>query len=66
MSAITQRALTGMTAQAASDSTQATSGANRNTPLLEPAGITGSLNTNLSRSAKDCSSPQDRPRSGHV
>ena len=43
MSAITQPALTGITAQAASASTQVTSGASRNTPLLAPAGITGSL-----------------------
>ena len=53
MSAITQPALTGITAQAASASTQVTSGASRNTPLLAPAGITGSLTTNFSRSAKD-------------
>ena len=57
MSEITQPALTGITAQAASASTQVTSGANRNTPLLAPAGITGSLSTNLRRSAKDCSRP---------
>ena len=29
------------------------SGARRNTPLLAPAGMTGSLSTNLSRSAND-------------
>ena len=57
MSAITQPALTGITAQAASASTQVTSGASRNTPLLAPSGITGSLRTNFSRSAKDCSKP---------
>ena len=57
MSAITQPALTGITAQAASASVQVTSGASRNTPLLAPAGMTSSLNTNFSRSAKDCSSP---------
>ena len=57
MSAITQPALTGITAQAASASTQVTSGASRNTPLLAPAGMIGSLNTNFSRSAKDCSRP---------
>ena len=57
MSAITQPALTGITAQAASASVQVTSGASRNTPLLEPAGMTGSLNTNFKRSAKDCSRP---------
>ena len=54
---MTQPASTGITAQAASASTQVTSGASRNTPLLAPAGITGSLSTNLSRSAKDCSRP---------
>ena len=57
MSAITQPTLTGITAQAASASVQVTSGASRNTPLLEPAGMTGSLNTNFNRSAKDCSRP---------
>src|SRR5262249_53970555 len=58
ISAITQFALTGMTAQAASASTQVTRGASKNTPLLAPAGITGSLTTNFSKSAKDCSKPQ--------
>ena len=58
MSAITQPRLTGITAQAASASTQVTSGASRNTPLLAPAGIIGSLSTNLSRSAKDWNRPQ--------
>ena len=33
------------------------SGANRNTPLLEPEGMTGSFSTNFKRSAKDCSRP---------
>ena len=36
-----------------SASTQVTSGASRNTPLLAPAGITGSFTTNFSRSAND-------------
>ena len=54
---MTQPALTGITAQAASASTQVTSGANRNTPLLAPAGMTGSLSTNLRRSANDWNSP---------
>ena len=58
MSAITQPTLTGITAQAASASTQETSGASRNTPLLAPAGITGSLSTNFSKSAKDWNRPQ--------
>ena len=50
MSAITQPRSTGITAQAASASTQETSGASRNTPLLAPAGMIGSLSMNLSRS----------------
>ncbi len=58
MLAITQSSLTGITAQAASASTQVTSGASRNTPLLAPDGITGSLTANLIRSANDCSRPQ--------
>src|SRR6188474_1901654 len=33
-------------------------GSNKGAPLLEPAGMTGSLNTNFNRSAKDCSKPQ--------
>src|SRR6188474_3988309 len=33
-------------------------GANKGAPLLEPAGMTGSLKTNCNRSAKDCSKPQ--------
>ena len=57
MSAIAQPSSTGITAQAASASTAETSGASRNTPLLAPAGMTGSLKTNFSRSAKDCSRP---------
>ena len=44
MSAITHSSSTGITAQAASASTQVTSGAKRKTPLLAPAGMTGSLN----------------------
>ena len=63
MSEITQLGLTGITAQAASASTQETSGASRNTPLLAPAGITGSFSTNFSRSAKDC---KQAPRADHV
>ena len=58
MSAIAQPRPTGITAQAASARTQETSGASRNTPLLAPAGMIGSLSTNFSRSAKDCSRPQ--------
>ena len=58
MSAIAQPSVTGMTAQAASASVPVTSGASRNTPLLAPAGMTGSLKTNFSRSAKDCSRPK--------
>jgi len=57
MFAITQFLLTGITAQAASASTHVTSGASRNTPLLAPAGITGSLTTNFSKSAKDWNNP---------
>ena len=58
MFAITQFLLTGITAHAASASTQVTSGASRNTPLLAPAGITGSLTTNFNKSANDWNSPQ--------
>ena len=58
MSAITQPALTGITAQAASASTVETSGASRNTPLLAPAGMIGSLSANFSMSAKDWNRPQ--------
>jgi hypothetical protein len=57
MSEMTQPRSIGITAQAASASTHETSGANRNTPLLEPDGMTGSFSTNLSKSAKDCSRP---------
>ena len=35
-----------------------TSGARRNTPLLAPAGMIGSLRMNLRKSAKGCSTPQ--------
>ena len=63
MSAITQPALTGITAQAASDSTQVTSGASRNTPLLAPAGITGSFSTNFSKIGEGL---QQAPRPDHV
>ena len=35
-----------------------TTGARRKTPLLAPSGMIGSFSTNLSMSAKDCSSPQ--------
>ena len=58
MSATAQPLATGMTAQAESASPAVTSGANRKIPLLAPAGMIGSLNTNLSRSAKDCHRPQ--------
>ena len=58
MSAITQPAETGITAQAESASTELTSGASRKIALLAGAGMTGSFSTNLSRSAKDCSRPQ--------
>ncbi len=58
MSAITHPRLTGITAQAASDSTQVTSGASRKMPLLAPAGITGSFSANFSRSAKELQQPQ--------
>src|SRR5262245_57056362 len=57
MSEITQLVLTGITAQAASASTQDTSGASRKTPLFALAGIVGSFNTNFNRSANDCSKP---------
>src|ERR1700735_1147612 len=55
---------TGITAHAASASTQVTSGASRNTPLLAPAGMTGSLRMNLSKSAKDWNSPPRPPTCG--
>ena len=58
MSATAQPALTGITAQAASESVAKTSGASRNTPLLAEAGMIGSLKKNLVRSAKLCSRPQ--------
>src|SRR5436190_24276470 len=58
ISAIAQSTLTGMTAQAESASSPVTSGASKNTPLLATDGMTGSLTTNLSRSANDCSRPQ--------
>ena len=57
MSAMTQPASSGITAQADSASIAVTSGARRKTPLLAPAGMIGSLNTNFRRSAKDCSRP---------
>lgn len=58
MFAITQFALSGMTAQAASASVTETSGASRKIVLLAPAGMTGSLKTNFKRSAKDWNSPK--------
>ena len=58
MLAMAQPSATGMTAQAEIASTAETSGASRNTPLLAPDGMTGSLKTNFSRSAKACSVPQ--------
>jgi hypothetical protein len=57
MLAMTQPALTGMTAQAATASVKVTSGAMRNTPLLAPAGMIGSFSTNLIKSANDWNSP---------
>src|SRR6185312_6267649 len=45
MLAMAQPASTGMTAHAEIASTADTSGASRNTPLLAPDGIIGSLNT---------------------
>jgi hypothetical protein len=57
MSATTQRLLTGITAQAANASSAVMSGASRKTPLLAPAGMTGSLTANLMKSANDCSRP---------
>ena len=53
----------GITAQAASASSEVTSGASRNTPLSAPAGISGSLSTNFSKSAKDW---QQAERAHHV
>ena len=58
MSAITQPSATGMTAQAENASTTETRGAMTNTPLLAPAGMTGSLSMNLKKSAKGCRIPQ--------
>ena len=58
MLATTQPALNGITAHADSASVAVTSGARMNTPLLAPDGITGSLKTNFSRSAKLWNSPQ--------
>jgi hypothetical protein len=63
MSAITQPSATGITAHAASASDTETSGASRKMPLLEPDGITGSLRTNFSRSAKRL---QQAPRANDV
>src|SRR5271154_6532248 len=57
MSEITQPRFIGITAQAASASTHDTSGASRNTPLLEPDGMIGSFTTNFSRSANDWNRP---------
>ncbi len=48
----------GITAQAASAVTVVTIGASRKIALSAPAGMIGSLKTNLSRSANDCSSPK--------
>ena len=49
--------LTGITAQAASANVAVAIGASRNTPLLAPAGMIGSLKANFRRSAKDWNSP---------
>ena len=57
MSATTQPAATGITAQADSASVVVTSGASRKMPLLAPDGMTGSFSANLMRSAKDWNSP---------
>ena len=51
MSLIDQPSATGMTAQADIASTTETSGASTNTPLFALAGMTGSLNMNLKKSA---------------
>jgi hypothetical protein len=58
MSAMTQPALSGITAHAASAKVDMTRGARRKMPLFALAGMTGSLRTNLRRSANDCSRPQ--------
>src|ERR1019366_3203363 len=58
MSEITQPRFVGITAQAASGSTQETSGASRNTPLLAPEGMIGSFSRNFKKSAKDWNKPQ--------
>ena len=58
MSATAQPSATGMTAQAESAKPAVTIGASRKMPLLAPAGMIGSLNTNFRRSAKDCSRPK--------
>ncbi len=50
--------LTGMTAQAASESVAVASGASRKTPLSAPAGMIGSLKTNFRRSANDWRRPK--------
>ena len=50
--------LIGITAHAASAHVAVASGASRNTTLSEPAGISGSLNTNFKRSANDCNRPK--------
>ena len=50
--------LTGITAQAASESVAVASGARRKTPLSAPAGMIGSLKTNFRRSANDWKKPE--------
>ena len=54
---IDQPSATGMTAQAEIASTTETTGAMTNTPLLALAGITGSLQMNLRKSANGCRTP---------
>ncbi len=49
--------LTGITAQEASANVAVAIGASRNTPLLAPAGMIGSLKANFKRSANDWNSP---------
>ena len=54
---IDQPSATGITAHADIASTTETNGANTNTPLLALAGMTGSLQMNLRKSANGCRTP---------
>src|SRR5208282_3978912 len=54
----THPSATGITAQEESARTVAMSGASKKIVLFAPAGIIGSLSTNLRKSAKDCKSPK--------